>query len=278
MASHPTVAFLGPLGTFSHQACMQMFGSDTQLLPQPTITAAYEALSDFVPDTLLPSENSTHGYVVDTYDILRLPEVGSRVRIRGDTVLQIEHCLVAPVGLAFDDIRVVLSHEQALGQCSNFLRSSLPHTTQLKCASTAEAARLVLQDLPGAGRAAICSRIVVSLYPGLQILRQSIQDQGDNFTRFLHLSTADSKLTGSNASENRAILRIELPSTTADVFSVLCALQLPVIKLDRRPSLASEPFHDSYLVEVTTTGDTDFEAATKRVAQAGGRAALLGQW
>jgi len=75
----------------------------------------YEALSGNVQDALLPSENSTHGHVVDTYDLLRLPDVGTRVRIRGDTVLRIEHCLIAQGGVSFDDIRVVLSHEQVRG-------------------------------------------------------------------------------------------------------------------------------------------------------------------
>ncbi|KZW00640.1 PDT-domain-containing protein [Exidia glandulosa HHB12029] len=268
------VAFLGPLGTFSHQATLQLFGEDITLAPRSTILATYGTLSDEIPFALLPAENSTHGYVVDTYDILRLPDVGSRFHITGETTLRIEHCLVAPDGTRLEDVKVVLSHEQALGQCAQFLREHLPNVSRLKCASTAEAARLVLQDEAGAGRAAISCAVVLTQYSGLQMLRQGIQDQGENFTRFLLLSTQQSE----EQMPTRALLRIQLPSKACDIVPLLVKLGLSTLKIDRRPALSPQPFHDVYLVEVQLRDGDDVDAALKRVREAGGEAVLLGSW
>lgn len=275
MTAFPKVAFLGPLGTYSHQACLQLCGNDVQLIPQPTITAAYEAISEDVPYALLPAENSTHGYVVDTYDILRLPDLGARVRVHGETTLRIGHCLVAPHGMALADVRAVVSHEQALGQCAQFLRAHLPTAQRVKCASTAEAALQVLADAPGAGRAAICCAVVVELYPGLQILQANIQDQGDNFTRFLLLATRPLALTGDRP---RALLRVQPQPGGTGIVWLLGALDLTTLKVDRRPSLLPAPFHDVYLVETEVDSEQDVDAALKRVRELGAECTLLGTW
>ncbi|EJD55163.1 PDT-domain-containing protein [Auricularia subglabra TFB-10046 SS5] len=275
MTAFPKVAFLGPLGTYSHQACLELCGHDVQLVPQPTITAAYEAISEDIPYALLPAENSTHGYVVDTYDILRLPDVGDRVRVHGETTLPIEHCLVAPHGVARSDVRAVVSHEQALGQCAQFLREHLPNAERVKCPSTAEAALQVLKDAPDAGRAAICCGVVVELYSGLRILEANIQDQGDNFTRFLLLATRPWQ---TDRRPTRALMRVQPQPQGQGIVPLLSALELPTLKIDRRPSLLPKPFHDVYLIEAEADSEQEIDDAVERVRMLGAECALLGEW
>lgn len=275
--SSRTVAILGPLGTYTHQACLQMFGDAVKLAPEPTIVATFNALSNTVPLALLPAENSTHGSVVDTYNLLRLQDVGSRVRIAGETTLRIEHCLIGPKGMRIEDVREVVSHEQALGQCTTFLNDHLPNATQKSCSSTAEAARQVLLDEPGAGRAAISCAVVVSLYPGSCIIRRGIQDQGENYTRFFLLSSCSLHFTGSQ-SPKRVVFRLQPQLQGDGIVPLLLALALPTTKIDRRPSLLPKPFHDVYLIEADVRDEEDVGPALARVRAAGGEIVLLGSW
>ena len=148
----------------------------------------------------MPQENTIFGSVIETYDALR--ETGY---VQGDITLQIRHSLIVRRGVQLHDIRRVLSHEQvchspshidakcesdtstqALGQCREFIRAHLPDVSLVKTASTAAAARALLSEPPDC--AAIASRVCATLFDGLSILFDGIQDVSG--TRFSSLMNA----------------------------------------------------------------------------------------
>jgi len=254
IANHlPRVAFLGPCGTYTHQAAYNRFSSAVAYEAKDSIAGACEALSPKIPFAVVPKENSIFGIVVETYDLQRSKDFGSKVFIRDEITLQVQHCLLVRKGVCLEDITRVLSHEQALGQCSQFLSERLPESKTVKTPSTAYAASLLLEDEYGLNSAAICSRICVNLYEGLDMLYEGIQNEKSNFTNFWVLATSpDALLPGNDSPHKRyAILRLASLSDSPDLLSTLSSLELFVSRVDRRPSPGEVPFSDMYFVEVT---------------------------
>ncbi|KAG8965333.1 hypothetical protein FRC05_003278 [Tulasnella sp. 425] len=170
----PSLAYLGPEGTYTHQAANDYFGESVSYISCQTIASAFHALGGSADIAFLPIENSTHGGVIETLDLLRLASPDNHF-IRGEAVAAISHCLVAKKGTKWENIQTVLSHEQALGQCSAFLRDRLPSARLVKAVSTAAAAQQVLHDSTSTS-AAICSSLCTKLNPDLVLLAQNIQD------------------------------------------------------------------------------------------------------
>ncbi|KAJ7721074.1 Prephenate dehydratase-domain-containing protein [Mycena maculata] len=283
MAERLTVAFLGPLGTYSHQAAYDRFGSAVDYHESTTITGVFNAVSArTVHVGVIPQENSIFGSVVETYDALRRPNVGF---IRGEVVLEIQHCLLVARGVKRDDIRFIKSHEQALGQCRDFLAQNFPSVALEKAASTAAAAQAVLTSR---NSAAICSKLCATVFDGLEVLFEGIQDRNSNFTRFFVLSAAeDGELPPQPIpvpSPTRCLLRLSSGKGNVGpaITQLLVALAMTVSRLDRRPQLDSEVvFHDIYFAELErrdATWPSEIENAIERVRASGGDAHLLGIW
>ena len=117
--SHPIVAFQGEHGAYSEQAARQQFGPDARPLPCRTFAAITDALqAGHAHYGMLPVENSLAGTVVPAYDLL----VDYDLHVQAEVILRVEHCLMAPPGVALADVRRVRSHPQALMQCETALR------------------------------------------------------------------------------------------------------------------------------------------------------------
>lgn len=291
----PKLAFLGPLGTYSHQAACECFKDSVEYISQPTIADVQQALSVDVPFGIIPQENSINGSVVETYNLLRDPAVGRDCIVRGYTVLGIQHSLVVRRGVKMEDVENVLSHEQALGQCRTWLAVHLPMASLVPMDSTASAAENLLSSEPGGLNprkcAAICSSVVVTIYDGLEVLQEGIQDGAENFTRFYVLSygpdvplPADVVLS----TQNMALLRIQAPLESSagrlDIAKAVNTLDLDLLRIDRRPSLHARPFDDVYFLEIGATSDNSMEwsdqlqRAVEKVKRSGAEVAVLGVW
>jgi prephenate dehydratase len=182
--------YLGPPGTFSHEALLGLPGAaDREPVAIASIHAAVLAVQRREVDAaLVPIENSVEGSVNVTLDALALE--APDVEIAGEVLHPVHHCLIArePMGLA--EVGYVVSHPQGTAQCAAFLRAELPRATVLPAASTAEAVRGITQDEPaiaGARGAAIASRAAAELYGG-HVLRAGIEDVAGNETRFVWLA------------------------------------------------------------------------------------------
>ena len=192
------LGYLGPPGTFSEEAVRAADpGVHDERVPFATIHETVMAVQDGTVDrALVPIENSLEGGVSATLDALAL-DAGD-VAIVGETVLAIRNCLIARDDLALGAIEVVVSHPQPLGQCARFLRDSLPRAGVRATTSTADAVREVAAgDAPWA---ALGPRSAAALY-GCRVLREGVDDDPDNATRFVWLAPAGTPPDGPAAAD-----------------------------------------------------------------------------
>jgi prephenate dehydratase len=183
------VAYLGPAGTYSHEALVssarELAGSaPVDAVPEPTIHDVVMAVQEGRSERgVVPIENSLEGSVNATLDALAFD--APAVQIVGETVLAIHHCLIGRAGVATEDVELVLSHPQALAQCAGFVRSRLPGVAVRAEASTAEAVRAVAEgDEPWA---ALGPRTAAVRYGGT-VLLEDVEDVAGNQTRFAWLA------------------------------------------------------------------------------------------
>jgi len=173
------IAYMGPEGTFSHQAARHQFGEQAQLASVPTIGDVFAAVeAEKVELGVVPVENTTEGVVTQTLDALAQFDVS----ICAEIALPISHDLLSRSG-RIEDVRQVASHPQPLAQCRRWLERHLPNVERVETASTAAAARRAAEDPQ---TAAIGSSLAAEVY-GLVPIESAIEDRRDNRTRFLVL-------------------------------------------------------------------------------------------
>ncbi|HEX8743289.1 MAG TPA: prephenate dehydratase [Thermoleophilaceae bacterium] len=180
------VAFLGPGGTFTEEALRHSAppGADVEEVPYPTVYETVMAVqSGAVDRAVVPIENSLEGSVTATLDALA--GEADRVRIAAEVVRPVNHCLVARAGVAVGDVTRVLSHPQALAQCTELLRGRLAGAEPASAPSTADAVRTVSES--GEPWAAIGTRLAAEMY-GCEVLADGVEDRAGNETRFVWLA------------------------------------------------------------------------------------------
>jgi len=171
------VAFLGPQATYTHIAAMQQFGLSAQLVPLKSIPSIFDEVSrGRASYGVVPVENSNEGAVSHTLDMF----MSSDLKIIAEILLPVSHDLLNLSG-ELGDVRMVTSHPQAIGQCRSWLEENLPDVPLADASSTATAAQQAAED---ASVAAIASEAAASLY-GLRVVKKKIEDNPNNFTRFL---------------------------------------------------------------------------------------------
>jgi prephenate dehydratase len=187
--------YLGPPGTFSEEALRaQPLAPEAELVPFPSIHETVMAVEGGSVDrALVPIENALEGGVPATLDALAVD--ASEVAIVGEAVLAIRNCLVARGELALGAIEVVISHPQPLAQCARFLRGELAQAEVRATTSTAEAVRTVAATT--APWAAVGPRSAAERY-GCRVLREGVDDDPDNATRFVWLGRAGTEPVGAD--------------------------------------------------------------------------------
>jgi prephenate dehydratase len=188
------VGYLGPEGTFSHEALLAATdGQGTGIEPVPLATNHDVVLAvqdGRVERALAPIENSLEGGVSQTLDALAF--AAPDVVVTGEAVHAVHHCLLAPLSSTMDDVLEVRSHPQPLAQCARWLREHLPAARPVAVASTAEAVRGLPRE---GGVAAIGTRAAGERY-GARVLAERIEDEPDNATRFWWLAPAGTPVPG----------------------------------------------------------------------------------
>ena len=175
------VAYQGVQGAYSHLACLNYFGSDIICMESETFEDAMELVEHNYADfALIPIENKTAGRVDEFYGLI--PNM--KLQIVGEHYQKIEHCLLGVKGGSLNDITSVYSHPQGLAQCRNNLQKlKINPVAQFDTAGSAKE----IAELKDKRLSAIASSLAGKIY-GLEILKCNIQDQKDNFTRFIVLA------------------------------------------------------------------------------------------
>lgn len=184
------VAFLGPLGTFCHEAARAHFAGPAEFLPQASIPGVFEAVSRGEAEQgVVPIENSIEGGVSFTQDTL----LETSLKLCGEVMVDVEQCLLSN---AADPARLerVYSHPQGLAQCRSWLLRNLPGAALIPTASTAQAAHLARGE---ANSGAIASRLAGEL-AGVRLVHAAIQDRKPNITRFAVLGGGSAARSGND--------------------------------------------------------------------------------
>src|SRR6266516_4476991 len=174
------VAYQGEAGAYSEEGALALF-PDAERRALPSIRKVFEAVEvGRVAAGLVPLDNSQAGSINETYDIF----LRHGLHLVGETVVRVDHCLLALPGSAMDDLREVISHPQAIAQCEEFL-NALEIDVRAEYNTAGAAKRIAEERLEQT--AAIASRRAAELY-GLEVLAERIQTYPDNSTRFGALS------------------------------------------------------------------------------------------
>ncbi|MGL5436233.1 MAG: prephenate dehydratase [Lachnospiraceae bacterium] len=205
------VVYQGVEGAYSHAAVRQYFGTGVDAYHVPLFKDAMQAVSQGDADyAVLPIENSSAGAVIDNYDLL----THYHNYIVGEIFILASHTLLVRPEAELADIRTVYSHPQALMQCSAFLNSQRDWR-QVSCENTAVAAKKVMEDQDNS-QAAVASAIAGQLY-GLKVLKESIQNNQGNTTRFIILSRKPIY----RREAGKISLVFELPHTSGSLYNIL---------------------------------------------------------
>jgi len=227
------IAYLGPPGTFTEEAAL-LYDETAQLIPFSSIPAVATAVaSGIAEEGVVPIENSIEGSVTDTLDLL-IHE--SKVLIKEELVLPIEHQLLAKPGTEVGDVKVIFAHPQALGQCRNFIERCFPKVDIVAALSNAAAVEEMMAS--GHPAAAIGTARAAQLY-GAETLAKAIQDRASNVTRFVVLATTDHSATGSDKTSLCFSFAEDRPGVLCEVLQEFAQRNINLTKLESRPSKES---------------------------------------
>ena len=174
-------AFQGELGAFSQVAITQLLGPDGVPVPCATFEEVFiSVVNGKCHCAVIPIENSLHGSVHDNYDHLLKYDL----RIKGETFVRVVHNLIAPPDVPFRAIRRVYSHPVALNQCRHFFEKN-PQIERTPFYDTAGSVKMIMAERPS-DAGAIASANAAAIY-GAKILKRSIEDDRENYTRFFLL-------------------------------------------------------------------------------------------
>jgi chorismate mutase/prephenate dehydratase len=255
------VAYQGEPGSYSHIAARKYFASRSgsmEFVGHESFEGALRAAaSGEAGYAFLPIENTTGGSINQTYDLLRQTEL----RIVGEEVLHVRHCLLGPEGAVVGEVRRILSHPQALLQCARFI-SSLNGVEQVAAADTAAAARVVGRD-GDPTQAAIASEEAAELYR-LAVLERGVADQVENWTRFVVISGLEIQVDPRIPSKTSLVFTTaHHQGALAHCLNVLADHGVNLTKLESRP-VPRRPWE--YMFYVDLEGSLQAESTSLAVA------------
>ncbi len=223
----PMVACQGVEGAYSQIACEKMF-KNPFIMYFKNFEAVFTAIDQGLCQYgILPIENSTAGSVKKVYDLM----ISHNFSIVRTFRLKVDHNLLVKPGTKLSDIKEIYSHEQAISQCTEFLQT-LPGVNVIPVGNTALASEMVANS-PRKDIAALSSRSCAELY-GLDCLRSSVQDKGNNRTRFICISKNLEVYPGSDKTSIMMVLNHK-PGALYKVLARLYTLGINVTKLESRP-------------------------------------------
>ena len=247
-----TVAYLGPVGTFSEQAVYRQFGRAIETLPCASIDAVFRAVEAGTAEFgVVPVENSSEGAVNRTLDLL----LQTTLTISGEVSIQVHHSLMTRSGV-MEGVTRVAAHSQALAQCQVWLSQHFPNLERQAVASNGEAARMASEDPTVA---AIAGELAGHRY-NLQIVNAHIQDDPHNRTRFAVLG----RLQTASSGQDHTSLVLSVANKAGAVHTLLAPLAANGVSMTRFESRPARMGTWEYYFYV----DVEGHAKDPKVAQA----------
>ncbi len=257
------IAFQGEHGAYSEQAVFDYFG-EVESLPCESFDAVFEAVNNGRSDAaLIPVENSLAGSIHQNYDLL----LRNDLHIAGEYLLRVRHCLIALPGVKIDEIKKAISHPQALGQCADYLRK---HGIQAEQVYDTAGSVKLLKESGARDTAGIASRRAAELY-GMQILEEGIEDNAENYTRFLAIQK-EAVVPAGEAKTSIVFTLKNQPGSLFKAMSVFALRDIDLTKIESRP-LQGKPWE--YLFYIDFIGSTNEETSKRALDHLGEYALTL---
>src|SRR6202521_4864853 len=267
-------AFQGEPGAFSEAAAIQLLGERITTVPRATFDAAFRAVPEGAADALLvPVENSLAGSVVRVYDLL----LESDLAIVAETILPIEHHLIGCPGATLQGLRSVASHPMAPAHCARFF-SSHPELKRVPAEDTAGSVREALSR-GDKSYAAIAGRRAAEHYHGV-ILAGSIQDNAENFTRFVLLLPENETTTWISPEARKVSLAMRLahrPGALLASLEPFAQHGVNLLKIESRP-IHGHPWEYQFFLDVEAGDTSRLEQALAGVRSATSELRVLGRY
>jgi prephenate dehydratase len=240
------VAYQGEPGAYSEAATIKFFGAGVEPIPCATFDEVFRQVQASECDCgVVPIENSLAGSIHRNYDLL----LRHSLSIVGESVLRVSHNLIANQGVALADLERVYSHPQALDQCEQSLKALLPHLQRIPTYDTAGSVKL-LRESNDRHAAAVASRRAAELHD-MSILRENLEDDPQNFTRFLVLGREAIAPSGP-AKTSVVFASKNVPGALFKSLSVFALRDIDLTKIESRP-LQGKPWEYFFYVDFAGT-------------------------
>ncbi len=243
------VAFQGEPGAFSQIAARKLLGEQVQTVACPTFESMFASIAEGRADVILaPLENTLAGPVLRCYDLL----YQSELRMVGEVVLRIAHCVIGVPGATLEGVRRIHSHPVALAQCERFFGMH-PEIARAVAEDTAGSVRMVMEK-GDVTQAAIAGESASREY-GAVVLAESVEDDAKNYTRFglLKPEAEAEKVAGADATA--LVLTVaNRPGALFRLLEPFAANEVDLMSLVSRP-LVGEPWHYRFFLEVAAAAD-----------------------
>lgn len=222
------IAYLGPEGTWTHQAAIKKFGHSVEYSSQPNFSDVFDQVTRRQASYgVVPIENSTEGAVSHTLDLF----VDSPLHICAQILLRIENCLMAAIPR--EQIKTLYSHPQVFGQCRGWIHKNFPDADLVEVSSTTKAAAIA-KEKSHEGAAALGGALAAEIH-GLTLLENSIQDRATNTTRFLVIGEKTCPPTGNDRTSILFSIN-DRPGSLVKALQAFEELQINLSKIESRPS------------------------------------------
>jgi len=242
------VAFQGEPGAYSEAAAIEHFGADIETAPCESFDALFAAVASQHADFgMAPIENSLAGSIHQNYDLLARHEL----HIVGEHVLRVEHCLISAPETTLNDIRLVISHPQALAQCDLYIRA---HGWKREVVYDTAGSVKMLRASGAKDTAAVASARAAQVY-AMQILQRNIEDNSQNFTRFLAL--AREPVEPEQPCKTSIVFTLHnAPGALFKALSVFALREIDLTKIESRP-LPGTPWDYMFYLDFAESAHTE---------------------
>jgi prephenate dehydratase len=275
-AAGPRIAFQGEGGAFSEEAALKLMGKDAIVVPCGTFDATFAAIQNAVADYVLaPMENSLAGSVHRSFDLL----VESGLHVVGEVIIPIAHNLIALPGTTVAELKSVESHPVALAQCERFFAAN-PNLRRVAAEDTAGSVREIVRARD-ASRGAIAGKRAAELY-GAAILREHLEDDPENYTRFFLLSASpDAPVQAVSTAADKITLVFQLahrPGALLHALEPFAHRNINMMKIESRPMHGRPWQYRFYLDLQAAAGNPELVAALDELRHAVVEMKILGSY
>lgn len=251
------VAFLGPIGTFTHAAALKHFGKAATTAPLATITDVFrEVEAGSAMYGVVPVENSSEGVVNHTLDAF----LNSNLKIIGEVEMPIHHNFLVAEHTKVDSLSKIYSHQQSLAQCRHWLDTHFPNVERIAVSSNGEAARRLKNEWHSA---AIAGDVAVAEY-GLHKLHENIEDNPNNTTRFLIIGKEDTAPSG----QDKTSILVSSADRTGALIEILEPLKRHGVSMTSIETRPERPNKWAYVFFIDMNGhieDKNVKAAIEEI-------------